>query len=81
MARAFVEGHPQDLGTICSLQVLHMTERQRPSHAPALHARRFFFLTRRRALRLPTPPQMHNKGNYVVSLRYIPSRCPAAATP
>jgi electron-transferring-flavoprotein dehydrogenase len=29
---------------------------------------RFFFLTARHALRLPTPPQMHNQGNYVVSL-------------
>jgi electron-transferring-flavoprotein dehydrogenase len=29
---------------------------------------RFLFLTRSRAFRLPTPPQMHNKGNYIVSL-------------
>ncbi len=29
---------------------------------------RFLFLTERRAIRLPTPPQMHNQGNYVVSL-------------
>ena len=29
---------------------------------------RFFFLTKSRALRLPTPPQMHNHGNYIVSL-------------
>ena len=28
----------------------------------------FLFLTARRALRLPTPPQMHNAGNFVVSL-------------
>ena len=31
---------------------------------------RFYYLTARRALRLPAPPQMHNKGNYVVSLRW-----------
>jgi electron-transferring-flavoprotein dehydrogenase len=29
---------------------------------------RFMLLTRTRALRLPTPPQMHNDGNYIVSL-------------
>jgi electron-transferring-flavoprotein dehydrogenase len=29
---------------------------------------RFLFLTRTRAFRLPTPPQMHNAGNVVVSL-------------
>jgi electron-transferring-flavoprotein dehydrogenase len=28
----------------------------------------FLFLTRRWARRLPTPPQMHNAGNYIVSL-------------
>ena len=32
-------------------------------------ARRFYLLTEKRALRLPTPPQMRNKGNFVVSLR------------
>ena len=29
---------------------------------------RFVFLTASRAIRLPTPPQMHNAGNYIVSL-------------
>ena len=29
---------------------------------------RFLFLTRTRAFRLPTPPQMHNRGNYIISL-------------
>ena len=29
---------------------------------------RFLFLTRKHAIRLPTPPTMHNKGNYIVSL-------------
>ena len=29
---------------------------------------RFLFLTATRAIRLPTPPQMHNHGNYIVSL-------------
>eukprot|EP00887_Chlorella_sp_A99_P007481 scaffold2.g7481.t1 len=28
----------------------------------------FYFFSRRRAVRLPTPPQMRNKGNYVISL-------------
>ncbi len=29
---------------------------------------RFLYLTKTRAFRLPTPPQMHNHGNYIVSL-------------
>ncbi len=29
---------------------------------------RFMFLTESRAVRLPTPPQMENHGNYIVSL-------------
>lgn len=29
---------------------------------------RFMFLTETGAFRLPTPPQMHNKGNYIISL-------------
>ncbi len=29
---------------------------------------RFLFLTENRSFRLPTPPQMHNKGNYIASL-------------
>ena len=29
---------------------------------------RFLFMTQKRAIRLPTPPQMHNQGNYIVSL-------------
>lgn len=29
---------------------------------------RFLFLSKSSAFRLPTPPQMHNKGNYIVSL-------------
>ena len=29
---------------------------------------RFLFLTKTRAIKLPTPPQMHNHGNYIVSL-------------
>ncbi|MCS6890110.1 MAG: electron transfer flavoprotein-ubiquinone oxidoreductase [Rhodovarius sp.] len=42
---------------------------------------RFMFLTARRAFRLPTPPQMHNAGNYVVSLgnvcRWLAARAEA----
>ncbi|MDP9096318.1 MAG: electron transfer flavoprotein-ubiquinone oxidoreductase [Pseudomonadota bacterium] len=29
---------------------------------------RFLYMTKRRAWQLPTPPQMHNHGNYIVSL-------------
>jgi electron-transferring-flavoprotein dehydrogenase len=28
----------------------------------------FWFLTKKRALKLPIPPQMHNQGNYIISL-------------
>ncbi len=36
--------------------------------ATAAQDDRFLFLTATRAFRLPTPPQMHNHGNYIVSL-------------
>src|ERR1700675_4441545 len=42
-------------------------ERGAPLHTPASDDR-FLYLTRNRALRLPTPPQMHNRGNYIISL-------------
>ncbi|WP_144299923.1 electron transfer flavoprotein-ubiquinone oxidoreductase [Elioraea rosea] len=29
---------------------------------------RFLFMTAKRSFRLPTPPQMHNEGNYIISL-------------
>jgi len=38
-----------------------------PLHTP-VQEDRLLFLTQRRAIRLPTPPQMHNTGNYIVSL-------------
>jgi electron-transferring-flavoprotein dehydrogenase len=38
-----------------------------PLHTPAAEDR-FLFLTKKRAIRMPTPPQMHNSGNYIVSL-------------
>src|SRR5206468_9333398 len=42
-------------------------ERGAPLTTPAKDDR-FLFLTKRRAYKLPTPPQMHNAGNYIVSL-------------
>ncbi len=43
---------------------------------------RFLFLTEKKAYRLPTPPQMHNHGNYIVSLgnvvRWLGSQAEAA---
>ena len=42
-------------------------ERGAPLHTPTREDR-FLFLTRSGAVRLPTPPQMHNKGNYIISL-------------
>ncbi len=38
-----------------------------PVHTPITQDR-FVFLTRKHALRLPTPPQMNNHGNFIVSL-------------
>jgi electron-transferring-flavoprotein dehydrogenase len=32
---------------------------------------RFLFLTAERAFKLPTPPQMHNHGNYIVSMGQV----------
>src|SRR5690242_6585724 len=42
-------------------------ERGAPLVTPATEDR-FLYLTERRALRLPTPPPMHNRGNYIISL-------------
>ncbi len=42
-------------------------EKGAPLDTPATDDR-FLFLTATRAFRLPTPPQMHNHGNYIVSL-------------
>src|SRR5271155_2384570 len=42
-------------------------ERDAPLVTPATEDR-FLLLTPTRALRLPTPPQMHNHGNYIISL-------------
>lgn len=41
--------------------------RQAPLYTKATHDS-FFFLTKNQAFHLPTPPQMHNKGNYIISL-------------
>ena len=42
-------------------------ERDAPVKTPATHDR-FLFLTKTGAVRLPTPPQMNNHGNYIISL-------------
>jgi electron-transferring-flavoprotein dehydrogenase len=42
-------------------------ERGAPLHTEATEDR-FLYLTRTRSFRLPTPPQMHNSGNYIISL-------------
>ncbi|CAK0741665.1 Electron transfer flavoprotein-ubiquinone oxidoreductase [uncultured Gammaproteobacteria bacterium] len=43
---------------------------------------RFMFLTKSMALRLPTPPQMHNHGNYIISIsifgRWLAAQAEAA---
>ena len=42
-------------------------EKGAPLTCPAREDR-FLFLTEKMAFRLPTPPQMHNEGNYIISL-------------
>ena len=42
-------------------------EKGAPLDTPA-GSDKFLFLTKKWAFRLPTPPQMHNKGNYIISL-------------
>jgi electron-transferring-flavoprotein dehydrogenase len=42
-------------------------EKGAPLNTPAQEDQ-FLFLTASRAIRLPTPPQMHNEGNYIISL-------------
>ena len=42
-------------------------ERGAPLETPA-KTDKFYLLTKQHAIRLPTPPQMHNKGNYIMSL-------------
>ena len=42
-----------------------------PIHRQPATASRFYYLTRNRAVRLPNPPQMKHKGNYVISLRRV----------
>ena len=42
-------------------------DRGAPLNTPASEDR-FVYLTERRAIRLPTPPQMRNEGNYIISL-------------
>ncbi len=38
-----------------------------PLETPATDDR-FLYLTEQKAIRMPTPPQMHNEGNYIISL-------------
>src|ERR1700734_92407 len=38
-----------------------------PPHTPVTQDQ-FLFLTEKKSWRLPTPPQMHNQGNYIISL-------------
>jgi electron-transferring-flavoprotein dehydrogenase len=42
-------------------------QRNPPPHT-AVTEDEFLFLTEKKSWRMPTPPQMHNKGNYIISL-------------
>ncbi len=42
-------------------------EKNPPLHTPVTHDE-FNLLTEKKSWRLPTPPQMHNHGNYIISL-------------
>jgi len=44
--------------------------RNAPLHTPVTQDR-FFFLTEKKAWRLPTPSLLHNKGNYIISLGHL----------
>ena len=43
------------------------TESEHPLRTPAKRDR-FYYLTASRGIRLPVPPQMHNRGNFIISL-------------
>jgi electron-transferring-flavoprotein dehydrogenase len=43
-------------------------DKDAPLKTPAGHDDQFLFLTETKSFKMPTPPQMHNHGNYVVSL-------------
>lgn len=47
---------------------LDSTNESRFEHATPTRGDRMRFLTSERAIPIPTPPQMHNKGNYIISL-------------
>src|SRR3954465_574005 len=42
-------------------------ERGAPLNTPAVEDR-FLYLTEKRGIKLPPPPQMHNRGNYIIYL-------------
>ncbi|MFN0042792.1 MAG: electron transfer flavoprotein-ubiquinone oxidoreductase [Alphaproteobacteria bacterium] len=54
---------PRALGEL----ILDWKEKGAPLVTPATEDR-FLFLTKSKAYRLPTPPQMNNHGNYIISL-------------
>lgn len=43
------------------------TDASVPAHVPVT-SDAFYFMTEKKAYRLPTPPQMHNRGNFMISL-------------
>lgn len=43
-------------------------QNQNPPLHTAVTQDQFLFLTEKKSWRLPTPPQMHNQGNYIISL-------------
>lgn len=61
-----LSGAVMDPGALTEL-IPDWKEKGAPLNTPAGEDR-FLYLTASKAYRLPTPPQMHNKGNYIVSL-------------
>jgi electron-transferring-flavoprotein dehydrogenase len=43
------------------------TDSSVPTHVPVT-SDAFYFMTEKKAYRMPTPPQMHNRGNFMISL-------------
>ncbi len=61
-----LSGAVMDPGALTEL-IPDWKEKGAPLNVPAGEDR-FLYLTASKAFRLPTPPQMHNHGNYIVSL-------------
>eukprot|EP00959_Pyramimonas_sp_CCMP1952_P278627 5825639-Pyramimonas_sp.AAC.2 len=56
-----------DVGAVCGVDAARF--QGVPIGAPAT-SDKFYFMTPKHRFPLPTPPSLHNRGNYLLSLRY-----------